>query len=917
MIRSIFIVFLITGFSLYPVNANPFKELNLDPSLFQLQSLKLSADQSTGILSEYILREIQNYPGAHGLTLSNLIAYQDVLAQKSNTVTTESLEYLAFDDELQKRFNLDDILVLRGYFLGSRIQQYEQNPKLVQEFLNQALKSDRSSWVQFIAVLVSYEAQRIGLDLGKNQPNLDNVLQRINAGKDADAYFHFVLGHYYLKKLKNAETSPYRRLRLVVSAFESARTRDPRNRSLFTSITSSYISMHEELQQAGVAQPFEFEELVFRRIILLDPRNPWAHNNLAYLYCQHNVELLEALREARIANHLEKNNPYLMDTLGWALYKNKMYKDAEEILKKAIAINPELPDIHFHLATVHYDMKQFEQAVKSFKRTAELDPSSSLALNNLAYLYSEMGINLEEALSLVERAIGMQPENSAYLDTIGWIHFKLGNYQDAVSFLKKAADLDPDSAETQYHLSQAYLKLGGTDESVKHLRNSMKLDGDSTTDKSNQTNLSQMILMNSIREARDKYLAMSNVPKDRKSLKVFYDQLIFLAQSIGDFTLVQKYAQELQNFPQDDPALDAQEILHDHEHHFDDAHDHSQDALDEESSIGSTISPTNPSAALPKNLTIRSFFPKQPDLYLELSRESLSFIISKLLQSSFFSSRGGSNLNLQDAPVEALIVQNMPEKMAVYIGNSDPKLKTQIYSVVKLNEYREQVVWDTLKNLVSSNFQVPWFNEQFELRESDGVFHLKGQQFNFFIALRKGYLMVSNSLIAIRKTPYSTGESLESNMDLSTPLSSEANQSAILFCGNLSIFNEINDQNLKQFLMNDADEFKNWLNKVSRYISIVTLKESSLEELEIVSFKNAQDIPQFQELLKRKSEELKKDYLKNSGVDLDSQMQINKDQLEIKTRVNDLNKFLNHFLNFLRDEGEKLLDNQNKNGEEQ
>ena len=261
-------------------------------------------------------------------------------------------------------------------------------------------------------------------------------MQRASSRKDSDAFFHFVLGHYYLDQLRDKEINPYRRLRLVAAAFEASRTRDPRNRSLFTSITSSYIELHEELHEAGIPQPFEFEELVFRRIILLDPRNPWAHNNLAYLYCQHNVELVEALREARIANHLEKNNPYLMDTLGWALYKNKMFKEAEEVLQKAIAINPELPDIHFHLATVYYDMKKFKKSIESFKKTTELDPDSSLALNNLAYLYSELGIHLEDGLKLAKRAIAMQPDNSAYLDT--WVTtLQIKNFSEAVKYLGK------------------------------------------------------------------------------------------------------------------------------------------------------------------------------------------------------------------------------------------------------------------------------------------------------------------------------------------------------------------------------------------------------------------------------------------------------------------------------------------------
>lgn len=907
------ILFLIVFFS-YSVQANPFKGLNLNPSLFQLQEIKFNSKQSTGILSEYVLREMQNYPGVHGLTISNLIAYQETLAEKSDVVTTETLEYLCFQEEFQTRFNIDDILVLRGYFIGSNIDNYKAQQELVRNFLTTALDAGRPSWVQFIAVMVAEEARRMKIDLGDLKPNLHNVLQRAGSKKDSDAYFHFVLGHYYLQQLKNTGNNPYRRLRLVVSAFESSRTRDPRNRSLFTSITSSYISLHEELQQAGIAQPFEFEELVYRRIILLDPRNPWAHNNLAYLYCQHNVELLEALREARIANHLEKNNPYLMDTLGWALYKNKMYKDAEDILKKAISINPDLPDIHFHLATVYYDMKQFQESIESFKRTAELDPNSSLALNNLAYLYSEMGINLKEGLSLVERAISMQPDNSAYLDTLGWIHFKLGNYKEAVVFLKKAAEIDPDSAETQYHLSQAYLKLGGTDESVKYLRKSMKLQNDAQLETKGQGNLSQMILMDSIREARDKYLSMPNVPKDRTSLKVFYDQLIFLAQSIGDLTLVQKYAKELQDFPERDPSLDSNEVLH--QHHDEDGHDH----LGFGEEIEHKIPPHSSGAvesSISSNLTIRSFFPKETDLYLELGREGLSFLLKKLIRSNFMNQAQDDNAFLLNPSFENLLLQNLPDELAVYLDASNPKLRTQIYAVVRLKEGREQVVSETLKSLTSNGLTIPMLNEQFEMREIDNIFHMKSKQFNVFVALNNNFLIVSNSLIAIKKLPYSSVDSLVANEELSSGLNSYMDQSAVLYCGNLSILNQINDENLKQFLADDVNEFKNWLGKMTKYVSVVKLNDSTLEELEILSFKDAQDIPQFKQLLERKSSELKKQYLKNSGVDLDSEIQVSDDQLKIKTRVKDLDKFMGYFLNYLRDEGKKLLDNQNKNGEEQ
>ncbi len=919
--RMLIITFILSNLVSLVVRASPFERLKLEPALFQLQSLNFNSKQNTGILSEYVLREMQNFPGVHGLTLSNLIYYQKGLSQKSEIVTTESLEYMIFRGKLDKRLNIDEQLLIQGFYIGSNLSKYGKKVDLLERFLRASLDSKRAAWVQLVGVLVNREAEKLQLLEDKPRPNLDNVLQRASARKDSDAFFHFVLGHYYLDQLRDKQVNPYRRLRLVAAAFEASRTRDPRNRSLFTSITSSYIELHEELQEAGIPQPFEFEELVFRRIILLDPRNPWAHNNLAYLYCQHNVELVEALREARIANHLEKNNPYLMDTLGWALYKNKMFKEAEEVLQKAISINPELPDIHFHLATVYYDMKKFKKSIESFKKTSELDPESSLALNNLAYLYSELGIHLEDGLSLARRAIEMQPDNSAYLDTIGWLYYKLSNYEEAVKYLKQAAELDPDSAETQYHLSQAYLKIGGTDQSVKYLRKSMKLNsnGNVAPQSANDKNLSFMILMNSIQEARDKYLAMPNVPKNRASLKVFYDQLIFLAQSIGDLTLVQKFALELQNFPEKDPALDAKEVLADHSHD----HDHDHDANGKHSSqssplVSESLVPILENSINASDLTIQRFFPKGTDLYFEFGNKSLAFIITKVLNSEIALQSGKDyQLSFDNASLNSIIQQNIPEKLAIHVGKPNSELKTQIYAVAKLDDAKEKNILSSLRGLSFAEFGVPWLNEQFQLTEiSARIFHLKGKQFNIFIRLMNEHLIVSNSLIAIRDLPYSTGESLEAN-DGIAKLQPNVDQAALIFCGNLSVFNHLKDESFSKLFQNDTQGMKEWFDRVTEYVSVVTLKDSIFEEFEIVSFKDAQDIPRFQELLEKKSKVLKNKYLKNSGVALDSEMQVNEDQLEIKTTVNDLDKYLGHFLKFLKDEGQKLLDNQNKNGEEQ
>jgi len=95
-----------------------------------------------------------------------------------------------------------------------------------------------------------------------------------------------------------------------------------------------------------------------------------------------------------------------------------------------------------------------------YERVLELDPHNTLAMNNLAYLLAEEGIMLRQALRLASNAVLLEPANGVYLDTLGWVHYKLGNYEPARQALEKALATGVDEAEIYHHLAQVYKKLG-------------------------------------------------------------------------------------------------------------------------------------------------------------------------------------------------------------------------------------------------------------------------------------------------------------------------------------------------------------------------------------------------------------------------------------------------------------------------
>jgi tetratricopeptide (TPR) repeat protein len=95
-----------------------------------------------------------------------------------------------------------------------------------------------------------------------------------------------------------------------------------------------------------------------------------------------------------------------------------------------------------------------------YEMVIELDPHNTLAMNNLAYLLAEDGIMLQQALRLASNAVLLEPENGVYLDTLGWVHYKLGNYELARQSLEKALAAGVDEGEIYQHMGEVYKKLG-------------------------------------------------------------------------------------------------------------------------------------------------------------------------------------------------------------------------------------------------------------------------------------------------------------------------------------------------------------------------------------------------------------------------------------------------------------------------
>lgn len=119
-------------------------------------------------------------------------------------------------------------------------------------------------------------------------------------------------------------------------------------------------------------------------------------------------------------------------------------KAAIQVLEQALGISPDHLEAHLDLAVL-YDLEGLDkEAEGALRRVLEQDPADARANNHLGYFLAERGRSLEEALTRIQNALKAEPRNWAYLDSLGWVYFKLDRIQDALEKLEEAIIIHED-----------------------------------------------------------------------------------------------------------------------------------------------------------------------------------------------------------------------------------------------------------------------------------------------------------------------------------------------------------------------------------------------------------------------------------------------------------------------------------------
>jgi len=175
------------------------------------------------------------------------------------------------------------------------------------------------------------------------------------------------------------------------------------------------------------------------------------------------------------AHKLRPEDTRISEYLAQFYFYRKRLDDAIRIYKTIVKDHPDYIEAKYLLGYFYEEKGMRKEAIKIWKEVLDKNPSHVETLNALGYLYAEEGSNLDEAENMVKKALKQDPENSAYLDSLGWVYFKKNDYKNAKRYLEKAIAGAKDPVIYE-HLGDVCIKLNNVEEAVKYYNEGLKLD---------------------------------------------------------------------------------------------------------------------------------------------------------------------------------------------------------------------------------------------------------------------------------------------------------------------------------------------------------------------------------------------------------------------------------------------------------
>ena len=289
----------------------------------------------------------------------------------------------------------------------------------------------------------------------KDMDEVRTMIEKIKAAYPENPEGYQKMGDYY------AANKQYKK------AFEEYDAALKRSKSLLPSL-ASIIKLHLMQKQ--------YNEAIsrLREIIKEQPKNAMPHELLGEVYL---AQKKFAQAEKSIRKAIDINNKWSLPytSLANIHLAQQDIDGAIRIYQQAIETLPKDTQLMAKLAKIYERQDDHEKAMNIYENILAVEANNALAANNLAVMLADKKgdpASLQRAKKLALRF--EQSSNPGFLDTIGWIYYKTGEYKKAVPILEKVVEKTKNIPIFQYHLGMAYFKIGNKDAAKTHLSKALE-----------------------------------------------------------------------------------------------------------------------------------------------------------------------------------------------------------------------------------------------------------------------------------------------------------------------------------------------------------------------------------------------------------------------------------------------------------
>jgi tetratricopeptide (TPR) repeat protein len=168
------------------------------------------------------------------------------------------------------------------------------------------------------------------------------------------------------------------------------------------------------------------------------------------------------------------------------------YKEVKAAVEEGLRRDPRNTGLLIQLSMVQEKLNQPAEAEATLRAILERDPDNHIALNNLGYYLAERGDRLDEALELTKRAVNIDPTSGSFLDSLGWVYFRMGRLSEAQRYLEQALDYQPHDPTIHEHIGDLYLRQGRLDQARRSFERALEFAREKEERQRIQTKLQQL-----------------------------------------------------------------------------------------------------------------------------------------------------------------------------------------------------------------------------------------------------------------------------------------------------------------------------------------------------------------------------------------------------------------------------------------